>query len=1575
MFALSGYAIEDEIHENNRIRVFRGRRAQDGSPVIIKALKEEAAGPAGISRLLYEYEITRDLDTDGISKPVRLEQEGMIFALVMEDSEAISLRQYMQGQDRRLETMLDIAVQLAKTLAYLHKKGVIHRDLKPENILIHPGTKRVQIIDFGASVLWQPEKDTAPAANLPVGTLQYMPPEQTGRLGRTADFRSDLYALGIVFYELLTGRLPWQAENSMGWMHAHIALKPELPEKINPDIPPAVTAVLMKLLAKTAEERYQSAHGLLQDLEKCRDRLCRTGKIEPFPPGREDIPPCLRLPRRLYGRQREAERLRTAFADACNGQRGTVFISGYAGMGKTVLVQEAVKAFPMNRGYFIAGKFDQLRKNIPYAPFAAAFGNLVKQLMTESEKELDHWKKRLLGALGRNGVVITEIIPELEWIIGKQVPGEVLPPQEAQNRFLLVFRDFVRVFARKGRPLVLFLDDLQWVDPASLDLFQYLIRDADLNSLLLIGAFRENEVGEEHLLASMLEESRKEKPQEQHIFLMPLDGDQAAEYVAEALQDETKKTAVLAEALYRKSCGNPLFLGQLLMLVYDQGFLYFDSGEGFWKWKLEAIHKLQPGEDVLALFSEKLQRLPEETREIMKLAACIGNGFDLQTLAAVSGRSTEETASCLTPAIREGLVLTASDQKELPAAIHSEIEHPTFEFLHDRVQQAVYSLIPEGEKQEKHLAIGRLLLQGIIQNRSEEKILPVMDHFNRSLELLHDPAERAEIAGYNLLAGRKAKASGAYASALRYFRAGRTLLPEAAWERAYQLCYELHMELAQMEYLSANAAAAEALFDTVMGKAGTELERMEVYALKVVLLAGMGKYSEAVQTGIAALAALGIKLPVPPGRLDYARELLLYRWVLNKYGSREQAGFLEAGDAVQMVISELLVRLACIISIYDPRAYVYTIIKFSNHAVRYGNTDMAAIGYMGYGIVTGSMFENYAEGYDLARRGLRLAEKGAKSYSKCYVNFVMGAIVSHWTQPAVRDLDYLNKAVRYGVEAGDLLLTGYACRFILETGYLAGHSLDKLEEEITREQAYAGRIRHEYLALNTSLYKDVVAFLKGETDKSFSFEAIDFDEDGFMETMKRDQASQAAYHILKMQLCFLSGDYRKASAAAEKAESRMEAVIGFMITAEFYFYYSLIITALYEELPVKDRNLYRKKLKKKREQLEKWSLNCKENYLHKYLLAAAETARLENRLAEAMALYDRAIQSARENGYIQNEALANELAARFYLNQGRKKIARTYMADACQGYSEWGAAAKAKALREQYTDLLGEIRPEEKKRPVLTEVKKETSPSGSGDSEDFNHPDLIALRRAIRNISEEADLGRMLEGFLAFAMESAGADRGILLLEKDGGLWVEAVKTEASQNEAIRPFPMEKSKDLSKAVVRYVFRTLETVVLNRGENSKIFARDPYVAQADIKSTACLPILFRGIPAGVIYLENSLLEGAFTAERLEILKLLSAQPAAIRKMQDYLEGKPEKTSPAAASALGTWAAAPAEPLTVRETEVLQLLARGMSNREIADRLGLTANTVKGYIKNIYGKLGAGRRVQVAARARELGLLNP
>ncbi|NLO96870.1 MAG: AAA family ATPase [Peptococcaceae bacterium] len=1569
MLELPGYTIYEKVNEYEKTIVYRGYISNDKIPVVIKVLK--TATPADISNFIYEYELTRSLNIEGIIKPMRLENTNGNFAMVVADSEDITLKKFFENNTPvELPHFFGIAVQLSQILGELHQHGIIHSSLNPESILINPDTGKVKIANFSLAFNSYLKSENNPMISAEVGNLQYMSPEQLGIAGNGIDYRSDYYSLGVVFYEMLTGRFPFNAETHEEWIRVHASQKPEAPDKINSNIPSALSAIILKLLSKTADERYQTANGLVRDLEECRRQWNTTGSIEPFVLGQADTYYGFRLPCRLIGRESETETLKAAFKCACDGKGELILLGGYAGTGKTMLINEVLQPLAMEKGYFGYGKFDQLRKNLPYAPYVNALGNVIRQLMTEHRDKLELWRCKILHALGQSGAVITELIPEIEMIIGEQPTVETLQPKEAQNRFQMLFGNFIKVFAEMNTTLVIFLDDLQWADMASLHLLKYLSQYTGLDHLLIIGAYRDNEINENHPLAIIIEELRQEEIPFREICLNSLDRKEVTEYLAEALHSSGEELGLLADTMYRKTCGNPFFLGQMIKSVYEDKLITFNIQKGCWEWETESIQNLSIPDDVIDFILLKLQKLPQETLDVLKLASCIGSTFDMKILSVVCGKTAVETYSLLLPAIMEGLVLPVSHSGKVLQASHNYSVVDINEFLHDRVRQAVYFLLSEEEKKNVHVKIGRLLLQNFYSDGPEDIILSIVDHFNRGLELISDPNERLKVAEYNLQAGQKAKSSVAYDLAMNCFKAGITLLPENAWDSCYRLCYDLHLECAQCEYMVGNIDEAEKLFNLIISQAKTKFEIADLQGMKMILYAGTGKYDKAVQIGMEALKKLGMKVPVNPGKFDNFKELLFYKRHMRGKKAEDLLRLPEMKNQVQRKVAELLTKLILVTSTAYPDLYSFAIIKAGNHALKYGNTEMAPIGYIGYSIVEGSVLGNYTKGDKLGKVAITLAEKYDKNISKCIVHFTIGAIIHHWTHHAKEGLEYLQKAIDCALEAGDVLMAGFSYVLVLENKYILGLPLGEILDEAQKYSNYAGKVKHENLGINTLAYNRIANLLTNKNGMLFSTEAQNINEEELLKPVTADKAALSAHYYTQIQLCYLAGNYRGALSLAERVKNLAGAIMGFLISAECNFYLSLAITAVIEEMSLKERRRLKEDLKKNQRQMKKWANSCGANFLHKYLLIEAEIARISGKKQEAETLYDQAIQSAHENGYTQNEAIACELAARFYIAEGRLKVAKTYMNDAFNLYSKWGAIAKAQDLKRRYPDLLDEVTAKDKRKDydsveAMGNILRHSNVNASKTSN--NSPDVHTIQKAIESISEQSEADKLLETFLDIAMESVFANKGYLILERDDELFVEAAKdSESGFVMVLESIPLEQSDKLSRLIVRYVARTLETVVMNGNNHAGIFIKDPYIAQSSVKSIACIPLQLRGILVGVLYLENSLMAGVFTEERLGLLKILADRMAYTKALQEFLEGnslRTKKENPLP----------PFDLFTEKEIEVLKLVSAGLSNKEVAERLDVSVNTVKTHIKNIYEKLQVNRRVQAVEKAKSLNIL--
>lgn len=1147
-----------------------------------------------------------------------------------------------------------------------------------------------------------------------------------------------------------------------------------------------------------------------------------------------------------------------------------------------MLINRVLKPIAIKRGYFAYGKFDEVHKNIPYAPFVTAIGSILKMIMTESKEELILWRKKIFKALGSSGAIITELIPEVELLIGPQPPIEALNPKEAQNRFLMAFSNFIKIFAEKEHPLVLFLDDLQWADLSSLKLISHLCNDTGLNYVLLVGAYRNNEVSEEHPLSSTIKEIADEGVCVENIALSSFNKKETIEFIEGALCCSKESASLISDKLYRETYCIPLFLGQLLISLYENNILIFNAENSSWELKEESIRGIQIPDGIAELMFEKLENLNEETRDVLMLASCIGNSFDLDTIATVCEKTQVEVENLLLPAVMEGLVLHSSS--------YCNSGTNCYEFFHDVVRQAAYSLLSPEEKKSTHVKVGRLILQNTKQEDIESKLLPILEHINRGLELIVDPEERLKLAEYNLASGRKAKSSAAYDSARNCFRAGIELLPYDCWDSNYLLSYNLYLELVQCEYLVGDVLIAEELFEMIIRNIKTEIERADVYALKMILYAGGGKYDEAVEIGINTLEKFGINLPKNPGLYSNGIELLLYKWHMRNKTIKDLLNLTEMKDSVQKKIAQLYISLILSACTSHPDLYSYCIIKIGNHGLKYGNTEMTSIGFIGYAITEGSVLGNYSAGYELGKVAIEHAEKFGKSYTKCVVYFTMGALIQHWMRHGKDGIQYLHNAIKYSLEAGDVLIAGYSYSVILENKFIIGTILDEVKREAQQCKSYARRMKHENLGANTLIYKKHIKNLSNPELNTASVGIDDSDEQQIIKLAKGDKASLAAYYYTKLQICYLMGKYDDALLFAEKEKNCTSSIMGFMLSAEFIFYESLSITALYDELSEKDKRRLMKVLKKNQKQRKKWSAYCPANFLQKYLLIEAEVSRILGNKQKSMELYDSAIQSAYENNYVQNEAIACELAARFYIELGRNRIALAYINDALRLYKQWGAYAKVESLKKCYPGFLGKI---ENKKEMAKDFPSANTINDilvTSITEDETQEDIeiYAIQNEIESIMEYSAPDEIFQNLLKALIRITDAHRGFLILEKNDKLYIEAIlESEKDTCDFKKPIALEKCNRLSKKIVRYVARTLEPVIINSDNEYGIFARDTYIEKSGAKSIACVPLKHRGISIGVLYLENTYLEGAFTGKYLKHLRFFAGQMTYIKALETLL----------------------------------------------------------------------------------------
>jgi predicted ATPase/signal transduction histidine kinase/GAF domain-containing protein len=1436
-------------------RGWRNDGEGNGAVVLAVLSASEHPAPAFVDQLAHEYGLKDELDGRSAARPLALVREHGRTMLLLEDPGGGPLARVL-GRPMEMGRFLRLAMGLSAALRHVHEHGLIHKDIKPANVLVDFTTSQVWLTGFGIAARLPRERQSPESPELVAGTLAYMAPEQTGRMNRSIDSRSDLYSLGVTLYEMLTGALPFMASDPMEWVHCHIARQPVPPVERLKDLPVPVSAIVSKLLAKTAEERYQTAAGLECDLRRCLVAWDTQQTIDAFPLGQRDTPDRLLIPEKLYGREREIETLLAAFDHVVtSGRPVLVLVSGYSGIGKSAVVNELHKALVPPRGLFASGKFDQYKRDIPYATLAQAFQSLIRSLLGKSDAELAGWRDALRKALGPNGRLMTEVVPELKLLIGEQPPVQELSPQQAQGRLQLVFRRLVGVFARPEHPLALFLDDLQWLDAATLDMLADLLTQADVQHLLVIGAYRDNEVDSTHPLMRRLDTIRKEGAFVQEISLAPLDREDLTRLIADTLGCAPGGAAPLARLVHEKTGGNPFFAIQFISALAEEGLLRFDHAAARWRWDLDRIHAKGYTDNLADLMVGKLTRLPVKTQATLQQLACLGNVAESTVLSIVLGKSVEDVRSDLRDPLRLELVQHIQG---------------SYKFIHDRVQEAAYSLIPERLRAEAHLRIGRLLTAHTPADKREEGIFEIVNQLNRGAASITSRDEREQFAELNLLAGRRAKATTAYASALTYLVAGEALLPEDSWERRHELTFALALHRGECEFLTGALAEAEQRLTALASRAANTVERATVACLRADLYTTLDQSRRAIAVGLDYVQHLGIDWSPHPTEEEARRE---YERIWSQLGGRTIESLIDLplmSDPTSLATLDVLAKIVPPAFYTDVNLLALITCRAVNLSLERGNCDASCSAFEWLCMLAGPHFGDYRTavyrfgqlGYDLVeRRGL------TRFQARTYMDF--GGSVLPWTRHVRAGRDLVRRAFEAANKVGDLNYAAY-CGNQLNTSLLAaGDPLAEAEREAECGLAFAQKMRFGLVIDFITSQLGLIRTLRGLTPTFGCFDDEQFDEARIERRFAENPDlafGECFYWIRKLQARFFAGDYASALEASSMAQPLLWTSGSQLETAEYQYYGALSHAASCDSATDRERHQHLDAVAAHHKQLQLWAANCPDNFENRAALVGAEIARIEGRDLDAERLYEQAIRSAGANGFIHNEALANELASRFYAGRGFEKIARTYLQDARYGYLRWGADAKVRQLDELHPQL----------------GKEEPAPGPTSTiGTPVEHLDLATVIKVSQAVSGEMDQEKLIDTLMRTAIEHAGAERGLLLLPQGDELQIEAEATTGRDAVAVRLLGTPATPlDLPGSVLQYVIRTEETVILDDASASAQipFLADEYIRRKRARSILCLPLVKQAKLIGVLYLENNLISHVFTPARISVLKLLSSQAA-------------------------------------------------------------------------------------------------
>ncbi|MBE9125432.1 MULTISPECIES: AAA family ATPase [unclassified Coleofasciculus] len=1502
MLTISGYRIIEKLYESANSLVYRGIREQDNQTVILKALKLDYPTPSELTRYKQEYEITRQLNLDGVVKAYGLEPYQRTLVIILEDFRGLSLKQWMsqsfgaQGFTS-LRDFLAIAIQITEILGTIHAANIIHKDINPSNILFNPETNQVKLIDFSIATQLTHSNPTLKNPNLLEGTLDYLSPEQTGRMNCFIDYRTDFYSLGVTFYELLAGKLPFDTIDALELVHCHIAKVPIALAQLNPEIPKVVSNIVMKLMAKTAQKRYQSAWGIKADLEECLNQLETTGTLPDFPIGTRDSSEKFQIPQKIYGRERDIETLLAAFervaTDSVTDELAATSVArvklmlviGYSGIGKSSLVAEIHKPITAKRGYFIYGKFDQFQQNVPYSAVVNAFQALMRQLLTENEAQLREWKEKILAALGASAQIIIDVIPEVELIIGKQLPVPELGFSECQNRFNRVFQNFIRVFGVKEHPLVIFLDDLQWIDSASLQLLQLIMMDTDMHYLFLIGAYRDNEVNSTHPLMITLEGLQKAGITVNKIILAPLELESISQLIAETLhvntgsqtsfQQSQEIVKPLATLVKRKTGGNPFFVHEFLKALHGENLITFDGNSRTWHWDWAEIEAQDITDNVVELMVCKLKKLPTSTQVVLRLGACVGNSFDLNTLSIICEKPQAALVQDLSIAVHAGLILPISELDE-------DLLIQTYKFGHSRIQQAAYALIDDKTKAVIHLQIGQLLLQNTPTDALSETIFKIVDYFNCGIAEETRQEERYKITRLNWIAGEKAKAAMAYGAAFKYFETGRLLLTSDSWQTQYDLTVSIYDSAVEAAYLCGNFHQMNDLAEVVLQNAQTLLETVIIYEVKLRACVAQSQLKAAVTLGLQVLKLFGLEFPPQPSPVDIQQGLEEITLRLAGRSPADLINLPKMTDAHQLAAMRILALLGTPTFVAVPELLPLIVFKQIILSLNSGNTSASASAYAFYGLILCGLVGDIEAGYQFGKLALMLSKCFNSQEFQAKIIAVFNATIVHWKDHLRTTINSFLEGYQIGRETGDFEFAAHCAYNPWLNAYFIGHELTSLVREMANYSIQIAELKQDTMLNYLNIYRQAVLNLMSFPSSSNSTEGQNpcvLTGEAYNETQMlplHQQASDrtALYHLYlnKLILNYYFQNFEQAVDYAEITEQYLDGVTGLVVVPLLCFYDSLARLAVYPNSPASQPTSLLEKIRSNQEKMQKWAEHCPMNYLHKFYLVEAESQRILGNKAEAIENYDLAIATARENEYFNEEALANELAARFYQSWGKPKLAQSYRLDAYYGYVRWGATAKVKDLESKYPQLLTEIMAAKSPTDIRTTVTNVSTSTQSGDV-----LDLATVMKASQVIAGEIVLDKLLRNLMKILIENAGAQVGYLLLETENQWRIEASgEVECDNFTVLQSLPLDNH--LPESVINYVTRTRETVVKPNATRIGKFTNDPYIQKHQTKSLFCAPLVNRGQLEGIVYFENNLMEGAFTANRLEVLQLLSGQAA-------------------------------------------------------------------------------------------------
>jgi len=1490
----------EKLLEDSEESIYRVLNKENNKTIIVKVYKDESSFQEQFGKIKNEYEVLRALNIPSVIKAYSVEKYKQNPAIILEDFKGEILKKVIEKAAIDLENFLIISIKLTGILKELNENHIIHKNINSKNIIINLETKEVKLTGFErASFAFKDHQEVVISKE----SLGYMAPEQTGRMNRTVDYRSDFYSLGVVFYEMLTGGLPFQSDDSLELMHCHIARKPKAPHDIDKNIPKMVSSVVMKLLSKNVEDRYNNAGSIKLDLEECLNQWRKNGNIKRFQLARKEYVDRLIISPSIYGRESELQELLTTLQEVSNGAKRMVMVSGEAGVGKSTLINELQKSTTAENGYFICGKFEQFNRSKPYECIIDTIRDLIHQILMESEENIKVWKKDIAKALGDYGQVILEFIPELEYIIGKQSLTLGREGIETEDLFTIVFKEFINVFARINRPLIIFYDDLHWADQASLKLIKELACDCKNEYLLIIGTLRDNEGVNNPFVGKTLKEINEVGQDIKYINLKPLRLENIRNLLAHSLLCEEERCLKLADILMKKTNGNPLFLKQFLKSLCEEKILFYDDKTKSWKYDINSIKAMQITDNVVDLVITRIRKLSFNAQYLLTLAAYLGNKFNLKTLALINESSEVITAIELSEAVKEGLIVPI---KNNPIVLSRENNflindngNLSYRFVHDRIQQAAYDLVEEENKEEFHYKVGKSLLENVNLQDDGEHIFQIVNHLNLAKELIIEE-ERDKIAELNLIAGKKASGLAAYRLALEYFNTGIELLPKDKWKHQHDLIFQLYKESAEHECVNGNYKSGEDKLNYLLKYSKGKIEKAKVYQVLINYNAYISENKKAAECALECLKMFGISIKINTTKADIVDKVKKLRDELGERKIGELANLPIMQDEEKKVAMDVLASSISVIGYLNEQnsknLLAAALCEMVSISLEYGNTISSAEGYICFCLVLTNQFGRRREAYELGKVSYALVNKfKLNNYYKAKVCHYFGCNIAYLKSSLFSGIEYLMEAEAAASQSGSLAIINYTRLQIVTIYLICGFNLIELVEICDKYIENARKIKGNDIDEVILVIKRLVLTLTGKVNEGHAYEIGIKDE--YLKVIEnfKEPVAKLVYYTITMQVCYLLGKYEEALENGRKAEELLWSAVASKYLSVYYFYNSLTLAVMYNKASQEDKKLYMKKIKGNQKQLKTWVENSPHSFKHQYLIIEGQVAALTRDGHKAIKLFEEALKDAKKNGFIQDVAICSELIGELLIDKGIETAAKMYIDTACSYYEKWGAFEKIKQLHNKYSEFLSN-KPQEE-----TDVKELIAITTESTSHNM---DMNAVIKASQAISGEIIFNELIEKILKIAVENAGAQKGYFIIEEEENLVINA-EWEIDSEEAMvgKNIPLQESKEISQGIVYYAARTKQNIVLDDAANEGIFISDSYVIRREPKSIMCIPIINVGKLKGILYLENNLTTKAFTHERVEILKIFASQAAIsienasmynrIKRLNEDLEVQVEK----------------------------------------------------------------------------------